>query len=150
MFSKKELDVIRMKMRGLMNKDIAKNLGVSEPDISQTLKRLREKVRTVQDSIELLTSLGMIKEGPKYVLTEKGRALTLIPEKKVCIEPVSIEKTFLCIFSPSFTMVKKEDLIWRVYRGIGISELMFEYPTHEFSEKTFIPRHGPLEMMKQK
>lgn len=71
-----------MRLEGLMNKEIAQELNVSEADISQTISRLTEKVKTVQDSIGLLTNMDIIQEGPKYILTEKGRRLARIPKRK--------------------------------------------------------------------
>ena len=72
-----------MRLAGLMNKEIAQELDVSEADISQTIRRLTGKVKTVQDSVELLTKMGVIHEGPKYMLTDKGRRLARIPKRKV-------------------------------------------------------------------
>lgn len=83
MFTDKEIQVARMKLQGLMNKEIAETLGVSDADISQTLSRLTGKVKTVQDSTELLMKMGVIQEGPRYVLTKKGRKLARFPKKKI-------------------------------------------------------------------
>lgn len=77
-----------MKLVGSMNKEIAQELDVSEADISQTISRLTEKVKTVQDSVELLMKMDVIQEGPKYILTEKGRRLARLPKRKA---PESIE-----------------------------------------------------------
>ena len=82
MFTDKELKVARMRLEGLMNKQIAQKLDVSEADISQTISRLTGKVKTVQDSVELLKKMDVIQEGPKYILTEKGRRLARIPKGK--------------------------------------------------------------------
>ena len=86
MFTEKELKAFKLKLQGLMNKEIAKSMNVSESDISQTLSRLRRKIVTVQDSIALLTDMGVIREGAKYVLTEKGRAATEVPPKKAGVK----------------------------------------------------------------
>jgi len=85
MFTPKELKVAKMKLEGLMNNKIAETLKVSEADISQTLSRLSRKVKTVQDSTKLLMDIGMIQEGPKYVMTEEGRKLTRLPEKQTSV-----------------------------------------------------------------
>lgn len=82
MFTEKELNVARMRLEGLMNKEIAQKLNVSEADISQTISRLTEKIKTVQDSVELLMNMDVVKEGPKYTLTEKGRRLARISKRK--------------------------------------------------------------------
>jgi DNA-binding CsgD family transcriptional regulator len=73
MFTEKELKMMSMKIKGQSNKEIAAELSVSEPDVSQTLARMRNKITSVKDSIELLSEIGILKEGPKLVLTEKGR-----------------------------------------------------------------------------
>lgn len=82
MFTSKELQIARMKLQGLMNKEIAQKLGVSDAYISQTLNRLSTKIRGVQDSIELLKNMNVIQEGPKYVMTDKGRRLAKVPKKE--------------------------------------------------------------------
>lgn len=87
-FTDKELKVARMRLQGLMNKEIAQELTVSEADISQTISRLTGKVKTVQDSVELLMKMDVIHEGPKHILTEKGRRLARIPKRK---PPIPIE-----------------------------------------------------------
>ena len=76
MFKEKELKVASMKLRGLSNRQIAEKLEVSEPDVSQTLGRIRGKITGVKDSVSLLTQIGVIHEGPMLALTEKGRELT--------------------------------------------------------------------------
>ncbi len=80
MFTDRELEIARMRLKGQKNKDIAKKLGFSESYISQTVKKITQKVKTVQDSIVLLEGMEVIKEGPKYILTEKGRNLSQLPE----------------------------------------------------------------------
>ena len=81
MFTDKELKVAKMRLEGLKNNRIAEQLQVSEADISQTLSRLSRKIKTVQDSTRLLLDIGVIQEGPKYVMTETGRKLTDLPKK---------------------------------------------------------------------
>jgi len=70
-----------MKLEGSMSKEIAEKLSVSEADVSQTLSRLRRKVKTIQDSTELLMEMGVVQEGPKYVMTEKGRKIARLQER---------------------------------------------------------------------
>jgi len=97
-FTEKELKVFGMKREGLSNKDIAKKLNVSEADISQTLMRIKRKIKTVRDSIELLMSIGVIKEGPKYVLTPEGRELT---ESRIAKAPpkfIEASKTYNLVY----------------------------------------------------
>ena len=72
-FTEKELKMMSMKIKGHSNKDIAAEMNVSEPDVSQTLARMRSKITSVKDSVALLTQIGILHEGPKLVLTEKGR-----------------------------------------------------------------------------
>jgi len=74
-FTEKELNVFKMKREGASNKDLAVALNVSESDISQTINRIKSKISTVQDSIELLTSIGVFSEGQRYELTQKGREM---------------------------------------------------------------------------
>jgi len=83
LFTEKEIKVARMRLEGLMNKEIAQKLNVSEADISQTISRLTDKIKTVQDSVGLLVDMDVVKEGPKYTLTEKGRRLARIPTRKL-------------------------------------------------------------------
>lgn len=85
LFTPKELKVAKMKREGLMNNKIAEELRVSEADISQTLSRLSRKLTNIQNSTKLLMEIGVIREGPKYVMTEEGRGLARLPERKVSL-----------------------------------------------------------------
>jgi len=74
-FTKRQIEIARLKIRdGLSNREIAKELGISETAVRQHLCRLREKIRTMHDSLELLTEIELITPS-RYKLTEKGRAI---------------------------------------------------------------------------
>jgi len=144
MFTKKELEAFRLKLRGLMNKEIAENLRVSESDISQTLSRLREKIKTVQDSITLLMEMGVIREGPKYVLTEKGRAMAEVATKKINLNwvtpPIGTHAYAWLLSEKPFIKITKMDVVNFFIYG----EESIEYELVGLPEKTkthFIPYH---------
>lgn len=100
MFTEKEVQIARMKLQGLMNKEIAQKLGVSDAYISQTLSRWSAKIKTVQDSVGLLMKMNIIQEGPKYVMTEKGRKLAKVPKKKY--RPLPEMVSTMAVFSTDF------------------------------------------------
>jgi predicted DNA-binding protein YlxM (UPF0122 family) len=74
-FTEKELKVLKLKLQGIMNREIAQQLNVSEEDISQTLSKIRQKIHKVEDSIRLCESLGLIESGPRFRLTDEGKRL---------------------------------------------------------------------------
>lgn len=71
-FSDKEVNVAKLKMNGLLNKEIADKLRVSEEDISQTLTRIRSKIKKVEDSIQLFEQLGIIKKENRFKMSAEG------------------------------------------------------------------------------
>jgi len=83
LLTEKELKIASMKLKGLANKEIATELNVSEPYISQTLAKIRLKIRSVKDSVSLLTQMGLLPKEPMLILTEKGRELATIDSNKL-------------------------------------------------------------------
>ena len=73
--TEKELKIIAMRYKGLKSRQIAKALKVSEPDVSQTLSRIVGKIESVQDTLDLLCDIGIIKHDSEIELTESGQAL---------------------------------------------------------------------------
>jgi len=74
-FTTKELEVLKLKLSGMMNREIAQKLNVSEEDVSQTLSNVRQKIRKVEDSIRLFERMELIESGPRFKLTEEGKRL---------------------------------------------------------------------------
>ena len=139
MFTDRELEVARMKLKGLMNKEVAKKLEVSEAYISQTINRITEKVKTVQDSIELLRGMEVIKEGPKYVLTEKGRKLSRLP-KKTSKEPIKYEPDITFSSSGDWKYVIKGMIDFgRGYSIVGQNPIIL-YEGPEIQNKNWIKK----------
>ena len=77
-FTKKQLQIAKLKHKGLSNRDIAKNVKTSEANVSQTLKTVISKIKTVQDSTDLLMDMGIIAK-PKYIITNRGFNRITIP-----------------------------------------------------------------------
>lgn len=72
-FSKKEIEILELYLKNKKNKEIAKDLDVSEPYISQTLSKIRIKLESIEDSLELLEGLGIVNTVSTIQLTETGR-----------------------------------------------------------------------------
>lgn len=52
-------EIVQLKMKGLKNREIANKLSISESAVSQTLHAVADKVQTLNDSLKLLTELGL-------------------------------------------------------------------------------------------
>ena len=72
-FSKKEIEILELYLKNKKNKEIAEELDVSEPYISQTLSKIRIKLESIEDSLELLEGLGIVNAISPMRLTETGR-----------------------------------------------------------------------------
>ena len=70
--TEKQKEILKLKLEGRSNGEIAKKLSVSDEYISQTLKLVSGKIQTVKDSIELFTDLGLMESGPVFRLSEEG------------------------------------------------------------------------------
>ena len=70
----KEQQVLRLRYSGLTNADIAKKLNVSPADISQTFKRVSNKLRNVGDTLQLMREAGLLETTSPIKLTSKGQA----------------------------------------------------------------------------
>jgi len=132
LFTEKELKVVKMKLDGLMNREIARQLRVSEEDVSQTLSRVRNKIRKVEDSILLFESLNLINGGIEFRLSDKGkrllasartarrRIMTIITFDKQLKETENIlsESDYPNPFQPSSTiapMVRRTEFSQRIH-----------------------------------
>jgi DNA-binding CsgD family transcriptional regulator len=71
----KELEVINLRYKGLKNKEIAEIKKVSEADISQIISRATKKIGTIQEVLEVLQKIGIIKADIEIELTESGEEL---------------------------------------------------------------------------
>lgn len=56
----------------MSNAEIARQLGVTPAAVSQTFKRLSEKVKGVNDTLQLMREIGMIEQAQPIELTSKG------------------------------------------------------------------------------
>ena len=82
----RQLEILKNKKNGLSNKEIADKLGVSEPYISQTLRKISNKISNIEDSFKILSDLGEI-TGFAPILTEEGRISPNIPDWITPIKP---------------------------------------------------------------
>jgi len=142
-FTEKELKVASMKLKGLANKEIAGELDVSEPDVSQTLARIRSKIGSVRDSVSLLSQIGVIREGPALILTEEGRRLADRRESRIShsgptkleVKMVSVKGGFSSVIFPAeigslqtyetFTIqssLQKRDVERKTYKEMPITK----------------------------
>jgi len=100
--TKTQLKVLRLRYEGLKNKEIAEKLGVSEPDVSQTLSRIANKLVSIQDVLASMKDLDLIERDIEIELTEQGKAFfkdwqkAKIPRvKKAVAKPMSITKVII-------------------------------------------------------
>lgn len=107
-FSVKEIEILKLYLQKKKNKEIAKDLEVSEPYISQTLSKIRSKLKSLEDSLELLESLGMIDTTSSIRLTETGRKsftknLTSLEDftkpKQIISKDTSLPKPYIPLLS---------------------------------------------------
>ena len=63
--------ILKERAKGLSNADIARNLNVSPAHVSQTFKNIREKITTVDDTIELLKETGYMDDTVSLQITDK-------------------------------------------------------------------------------
>ena len=72
-FSEKEIEILQLYLQKKKNKEIADELKVSEPYISQTLSKISLKLESLENSLELLENLGLVDKVSPIRLTETGR-----------------------------------------------------------------------------
>jgi transcriptional regulator with XRE-family HTH domain len=71
----RELEIAKLKAKGLLNREIAKQLDVSPEYVSQTLAGIMQKIEKVEDSIKLLEELSLVESGTRFRLSTKGKQL---------------------------------------------------------------------------
>lgn len=71
--TKNQIMILGLRYQGLTNKQIAEKLGVSEPNISQTLSRIAKKLVSIQDTLASLKDIGMIERDIEIEMTERGK-----------------------------------------------------------------------------
>jgi len=64
--------VLKLRREGLKNKQIAENLGVSEANISQIISRVVKKLVTIQDTLSVMKSMGLMEDDARIELTQSG------------------------------------------------------------------------------
>lgn len=85
--TKRQLEIFRFKKTGLSNKDVAKKIGRSEAYVSQVLSTVRDKIVSIDDTVQLLIELGEFTETPRYELTDKGRIKAELPPWVRSVDP---------------------------------------------------------------
>jgi len=80
-FSDNELKIARAWLERKSNSEIAMELGKSESYVSQTLKRIKDKIYTLENSILLLEELQIIEPVSPIKLTEGRKAF--VPNRNI-------------------------------------------------------------------
>ena len=70
--TKKQQEILQLKSQKMSNANIARKLGVTDAAISLTFKRLSEKVKGVNGTLQLMREIGFIEKAPPIELTEIG------------------------------------------------------------------------------
>lgn len=71
-FTDKEISVYKSWLLGRKNKEIASEFNVSEPYVSQVIKKVNEKITTIENSIKTLQEMNIV-EIPQIQLSNEGR-----------------------------------------------------------------------------
>lgn len=72
-FTQKEVEIFKAWLLNKKNNEIAAQLRVTDAYISQTIKKIKEKMHTLQNSINLLEEMGLIEPITPLKLTEEGK-----------------------------------------------------------------------------
>ena len=73
-FSNNEEEILKLKIKGKLNREIAEALNKSEAYISQTLKSASVKINELSGSIDLLNELGVVQHSDKhFTFNESGK-----------------------------------------------------------------------------
>lgn len=75
--SPNELKILKLRLLGLTNKEIALKLDVSQEYISQAVGSVKRKIRKVEDSIALFEELEVIQRAPRFRLTKQGKEMII-------------------------------------------------------------------------
>jgi Tfx family DNA-binding protein len=59
MLTKKEIEVLELRQKGLIQKDVAKKLGISQAAVSHFEKNARRKIAEAKTTIEAARRLGV-------------------------------------------------------------------------------------------
>jgi DNA-binding CsgD family transcriptional regulator len=68
-----ELEICKSWLLNKKNKEIASNLGVSESYVSQTIKKVKEKMDTLKSSVKMFEQLGLIEPITPLRFTDEGK-----------------------------------------------------------------------------
>lgn len=120
----RQMEVFALKRNGLSNREIAQRLDTTEPNISQILKRVREKIQSVEDTVNLLIQLGEFKEGPRISLSERGRIPAQLPSWVKPVEPFRPHRNEeYVVIGENIALITEflQPNIWTIW-GEGIAE----------------------------
>ena len=82
-FTDKQVKILELRIQGLRNKEIANKLNVSDVDVSQTINKIREKIKKVDDTLSLFENMGIIENKNTLRLSDKAEIiLNRISEEK--------------------------------------------------------------------
>lgn len=132
-FTPKEIEIFKAWVQGRKNKEIAEDLGVSEPYVSQTVSKIQTKVTTLDNSFELLKDIGIIEPMKSLKLTDEGR-------KSFQRETLNIQKQtdkMMLETTLSFTPDSLEKTVVELIRSLT-NPLHAETP-HELAKRIGIP-----------
>jgi Tfx family DNA-binding protein len=59
MLTKREIEIIKLRKKGLKQKEIAKKLGLSQPAISKFENNVKRKIKDSLDTIKIVKKLGV-------------------------------------------------------------------------------------------
>lgn len=72
-FTENELEIFRSWVLNKKNKEIAEEMKTSEAYVSQTIKKIQEKLNTLENSLNMLKQMTLMKPKEDFKLTQKGK-----------------------------------------------------------------------------
>ena len=119
--TEKEQRILQLRAKGTPNVDIANELGTSQADISQTFKRISQKITNVNDTLKLLRETNLVEQSTPIKLTPKGiseikRVAQLthreIPTKHSVKRSAPPYSSLMAFKETSSLMIDNENSIW--------------------------------------
>src|SRR5437867_260879 len=72
-FTKNEIEIFKAWLLKKKNREIADEMQTSEAYVSQTLKKIQEKINTLENSLNMLVQMGLTPPREELRLTKKGK-----------------------------------------------------------------------------
>jgi len=137
-FTQREQKIMQLRLSGSSNREIAEELNVTDPAITQTFRRIRKKIRAIKDSSHLLMQLGIMETGPDFRLTETGlRKMSLsLPEMRhISSQITRMEETYPITLKEGKNVSERIFLVKNLHPATTTTDIVRK-PAYSNGEKT--------------